>query len=332
MDAKSAFDVVLKELLIKNLYFSGTTGETLLYLDARLGNRQTYLDWNGQLMGPILDEQGVEQGGINSSDFYKIFGKEQLQTVQDSALGVPLGPLTISGVGQADDTGLLSNNIHKLYFLLHLTKIFCDKYQVELCSEKTKLQVYNKSNLDELADYVKHVNPIKVGGEQINFTDTAEHVGVLRSTAGNLPSILARIAGHKAALGAVLHTGMARSHRGNPAASLKIQQIYTNPVLFSGLGSLVLNEHEVNIVGQHHKETISNLQRLLPLTPLAVIYFLAGTLPGAAFQHLRQLSIFGMITRMPANILNTHARNIFSHVTITTKSWFHQIRDLLSSS
>ena len=201
LDAKSAFDVVLKELLIKNLYFSGTTGETLLYLDARLGNQQTYLDWNGQFMGPILDEQGVEQGGINSSYFYKIFGKEQLQTVQDSSLGVPLGPLTISGVGQADDTGLLSNNIHKLYFLLHLTKIFCAKYQVELCSEKTKLQVYNKSNLDELADYVKHVNPIKVGGEQINFTDTAEHVGVLRSTAGNLPSILACIAGHKAALG-----------------------------------------------------------------------------------------------------------------------------------
>ena len=121
---------------------------------------------------------------------------------------------------------------------------------------------------------------------------------------------------------------MARSHRGNPAASLKIQQIYTNPVLFSGLGSLVLNEHEVNIVGQHHKETISNLQRLLPLTPCSVVYFLAGTLPGAAFQHLRQLSIFGMITRMPAKILNTHARNIFNYVTITTKSWFYQIRDL----
>ena len=136
---------------------------------------------------------------------------------------------------------------------------------MELCSDKTKLQVYNKSDLGDLADYVKQVNPIKVGGDKINFTDTAEHVGVLRSTAGNLPSILARVAAHKNALGAVLHTGMARSHRGNPAASLKIQQMYTNPVLFSGLGSLVLNDQEVNIVGQHHKETISNLQRLLPL-------------------------------------------------------------------
>ena len=74
-------------------------------------------------MCPILDEQGVEQGGINSSDFYKIFGKEQLQTAQDSALGVPLGPLIISGGGQAYDTGLLSDDIHKLYYLLQVAVI-----------------------------------------------------------------------------------------------------------------------------------------------------------------------------------------------------------------
>ena len=39
-----------------------------------------------------------------------------------------------------------------------------------------------------------------------------------------------------------VHTGIARSHRGNPAASLRIQQIYGNPVLFSGLGPLVPNK------------------------------------------------------------------------------------------
>ena len=63
LDAKSAFDVVLGELLIKNLYCSGTTGETLVYLNNRLQNRETVLDWNGQLMGPIFDEQDLEQGG-----------------------------------------------------------------------------------------------------------------------------------------------------------------------------------------------------------------------------------------------------------------------------
>ena len=50
--------------------------------------------------------------------------------------------------------------------------------------------------------------------------------------------------------------------------------------------------------------------------------------PGAAFLQIRQLSIFGMITRLPTNILHNHAQNIFSCITSSPKSWFHQIRDL----
>ena len=328
LDAKSAYDYVLKELLIKNLYFAGTSGDTLLYLDKRLENRQTYLDWNGDLMGPILDEQGTEQGGVNSTDFYKIFGKEQLSSAQSSSLGVPLGPLSISGIGQADDTALVANSIKDLMNLLHLTTVFCAKYQVQLCSDKTKLLVYHRKDDREEVEYIKGTNPITINSEHIEFTDSAEHVGLVRSSAGNLPTLLARIIAHKNALGAVLHTGMARAHRGNPAASLRIQQMYANSVLFSGLGSLVLNDQEVAMITQHHKKTISNLQRLIPLTPRAVIFFLAGTLPGEAFLHLRQLSIFGMLCRLPSNVLNIHAQNIFNFITSSPKSWFHQIRDL----
>ena len=40
------------------------------------------------------------------------------------------------------------------------------------------------------------------------------------------------------------------------------------------------------------------------------------------------LSIFGMITRLRGNIINTHAVNIFNFSTPSSKSWFHQIRDL----
>ena len=34
----------------------------------------------------IIDEQGLEQGGVSSSDLYKIFGKEQLASAQESKL------------------------------------------------------------------------------------------------------------------------------------------------------------------------------------------------------------------------------------------------------
>ena len=54
------------------------------------------------------------KGGSVALIFIKIFSREQLQTAQNSALGVSLEPLTISGIGQADDTALVSNSIHNL--------------------------------------------------------------------------------------------------------------------------------------------------------------------------------------------------------------------------
>ena len=80
------------------------------------------------------------------------------------------------------------------------------------------------------------------------------------------------------------------------------------------------------MIDQHHKETLRCLLRLHQNTPRSVIYFLAGCLPGSALLHLRQLSIFGMITRLPGSILHQHATSIFSFSTISKKSWFLQIR------
>ena len=105
MDAKSAFDKVVRQILVRNLYLSGTTGEELLLINHRLENRTTYAEWDRTLMGPISDQVGVEQGNVNSGDFYKTYGRTQLQMAQDSSLGVELArDLVISSIGLADDT------------------------------------------------------------------------------------------------------------------------------------------------------------------------------------------------------------------------------------
>ena len=77
--------------MVKKLFHVQDLDQSLLLVNNRLENRTTYVDWNGTLMGPIHDELGLEQGGSNSSDFYKIYGKEQLSLAQDSKLGVNLG-------------------------------------------------------------------------------------------------------------------------------------------------------------------------------------------------------------------------------------------------
>jgi hypothetical protein len=222
LDAQSAIDVVLREL-IKNLYFScNTNGNSLHYIKNRVGNRRTFIDWEGNLIGPIIDESGLEQGGVPSSDFYKIYGKEQITTAQDSSLGVKVGNEIISGIGLADDTALVSNDIHKLLLLLKLTEEFCKRFHVKLCAAKTKLQVYHTKEMQTMVNYAMETNPLQIDGKKINFVGTAEHVGLLRSSSGNHLTLLDRITAHNKAHGAVLHTGMARGHHGNPAASLHV--------------------------------------------------------------------------------------------------------------
>ena len=107
------FDTVVIEYLIRNFYLAGMNGNSLIYVNNRLQNRLTYLDWNRTLMGPIYDEHGLEQGGINSSDFYKIYNNDMLNIIEEGSQGVDVGGgQTISGVGQADDVALLANDIY----------------------------------------------------------------------------------------------------------------------------------------------------------------------------------------------------------------------------
>ena len=328
LDAKSAFDRVLRKLLIRNLYFVGTEGEELLLLNKRLEFRQTFAEWDKQMMGPIHDELGVEQGGVSSGDFYKIYAKNQLQLAQSSNLGVRLArDIIVSAIGQADDVLLVSNNLHSLQNLLQLSLFYCAKYNVELCPTKTKLQVLNTTKMRAEVAYLKEFSPVKLNGRKLEFEDNADHVGIVRSVTGNLPNILTRITAHKNAVAAVLHAGAAHHHRGNPAASLRLQQVYGFPVLLSGLGALVLSKLEISMISRHYQRTLQLLLRLHQNTPHAVCYFLAGCLPGEALLHLRQLSILGMIASLPGTLLHAHALNAFT-IRSSSKSWFYQVRDL----
>ena len=329
LDARSAFDRVVRQLLVRNLYKSGMYGSSLRYIDNRLKNRKTYLEHDKVLMGPIHDKNGVEQGGINSGDFFKIYNNEQFETGHSSNLGVQVSnTITISTIGQADDACLLSDDIYNLQYLLMLSLQYCKKFDVDLCAEKTKLLALSTKDAKVFVDIFEAINPIKIDGHPIKFVQTADHVGVVRSADGNLPHIISRISSHKKALGATMSAGIAQNHRANPTASLKAHQVYASTVLMSGMASLHLNTAEVKIIDQHVKVTVQNLQKLHANTPSSFVFFMGGTLPGTAVLHQRQLSLFGMICRLPDNVLHNIAMEKLSFGSFSSKSWFLQVRDL----
>ena len=146
-----------------------------------------------------------------------------------------------------------------------------------------------------------------MGQTDISFVDTAEHVGIVRSVSSNLPHIQERILSHMKALASVLFSGMSRRHRANPLSSLRVEKTFGSPVLFSGVGSLILNKSELDVISHHVKTTTENLLKLHNKTPEPFVFLISGTFPAAATLHIKQLSLFSMICRLPDNILNTVA-------------------------
>ena len=58
-------------------------------------------------------------------------------------LGTDVQNVPVAAIGQADDTGLVSNDILQLQHILQLTLNYCAKYQVKLSTTKTKLLALN---------------------------------------------------------------------------------------------------------------------------------------------------------------------------------------------
>ena len=208
---------------------------------------------------------------------------------------------------------------------------YCRKYHVHLAPEKTKLLAFSTPKHRSDVSYLELINNLQINGTCINFTSTADHVGIVRSSDNsNLPHILDRISNHKRALFGVLPAGLARKHNSNPAASLRVQNVYALPVLLSGLGSIQLANSETTDLEKHFKNTLRCLMKLPDKCPDSVVYFLSGSIPIIAHIHKKKLNLFGMITRLPGNILHKLADKLLSTEPDNSKSWFIGIRHLCS--
>ena len=329
LDKQSAFDSVLKEHILSEAYSAAgyQADQSLLYMANRLNTRRTFLQFSSTLMGPIHDKRGVEQGGVYSGDQFQLVNNKELVVTNTAGLGLNMGETSVGSIGVADDVSLVSPDPHALQSLLNLSQSITSNRCMVNVHEKTKLLLYHPKG-DTSANYWQEVKPIMMNGDPLPLSPQAEHVGVLRSPGGgNLASITARMAGHTKSLYSVISCGMARNHRGNPAASLMVEACYSAPKLFSGLASLLLSPADMQVLSVHRRLTLQRLQRLHPCTPAPALHFLSGSLPAPALVHKHQFTLLHMVALLgPSNILFQHGLYVL-HNSIKN-SWFTQVRAL----
>ena len=143
-----------------------------------------------------MDTQGVEQRGIASDKVHRLVNNDQLATAQQSELGVELGSAaTPEGLVRQvqGDVSLLAGSLAKLRALLQHTKMYCDKYQVKLVANKTKLLVYTTKHTELQSKVELATTTINVDGLDISPSQDTSNVGVLCSAEGNGPNISAQL-------------------------------------------------------------------------------------------------------------------------------------------
>ena len=101
LDARAAFDLTIREIIVRKLHSIGTTGHSLLYLDNRLKFRSTFIEWDYKVLGPIKDELGFELRGVSSGDLYTLYNADQLSMGQEARLGIDIRPVHVASIGQA---------------------------------------------------------------------------------------------------------------------------------------------------------------------------------------------------------------------------------------
>ncbi|CAC5372934.1 unnamed protein product [Mytilus coruscus] len=85
LDAKSSFDVVIPSHLMKWLYHTGIDDKHWTIIQSMHTNATSAVKWNNQPTQQFNVLQGVRQGGILSTDLYKLYINPLLNILETSS-------------------------------------------------------------------------------------------------------------------------------------------------------------------------------------------------------------------------------------------------------
>lgn len=248
LDKLSAFDTALKEHIIREIFTAAhhIPSQSILYMANRLSSRKTYLKVQSQVLGPINDIRGVEQGGISSSQQFQLITNHELTTLNCTGLGIPFGPDSIAAIGLADNQVLITTSTNRAHTLVDMAVDLGNQNNLTNIPSKTKLIITNpKASRRPVHAPIPSSSSITVDGVTMLSSAEATHLGVIRSShhSSNSP---VRFKAHTKSVFATLNIGLAKNHWTSHATSLKIHSVYLSPILFSGLATLVLTTSELS--------------------------------------------------------------------------------------
>ena len=178
LDGASAFEVVNRDILLRELYCAGEGGQFWQASKFSYENTNTRIKMNQQLSRNFEEGLGVKQGHIKSSDNYKIYKNPLLDAIDNACLGVWIGQVNVGLTACANDEYLMADTPSKLQAKLEIAEFYGTTYLATYAASKTKVTVVGSG-----ADirFYQETSPRKLTGSKVLVSDDNDHLGQIIS-------------------------------------------------------------------------------------------------------------------------------------------------------
>ena len=232
LDAKSAFDVVSHQSLMRKLFHIGIEGNLWTLISSLHQDAKSAVKWQGQISEKFRVEQGVRQGGILSTDLYKVYEDSLLDRLCMARNATTIGPVICAAPACADDCAVLADTPELLQSFL----------DIGVDSSKMKRYILQpvKSVILEILNRLRRDNRESNTGWDLNGVqkpkvDKTMHVGICRSSDTDERAVAENIKKARRTMYSLMSSGMHGENGLDPETSLHINQIYVLPVLLYGM-------------------------------------------------------------------------------------------------
>ena len=329
LDAKSAFDVVDIDILMRKLFLLGVQPSTWKIIDELHQNTKTCVKWKQQTSETFSSHQGVKQGGLLSAELYKLYIEDLLKTYENSKLGCHIGTLTINAIACADDITLVCDNPYDLQVHVNQAVNYSNTHRYKLQPQKSVIIEINNTK----RNHRDRQPPIKINQNNMPVVEKSAPLGILRSKSKEKTEathIERNITKARRTAYSLLSAGFHGVNGLDPMTSLSLYKTYIQPVLTYGLE--IVQPKQSNLVKlELFQKTILKQILSLPInTPDPTAYIISGLLPVEAIIDIKCMSLFNNICRQSDNAIEKQlAMRQLLNKSTDNRSWFINIKKIL---
>ena len=322
LDAKSAFDVVNHNSLLRKVYHLGIDGAHWNLITSLHTNAQTVIKWDGNFSKKFEIKQGVRQGGILSTDLYKIYENPLLDRLENIDHGAKIGEIGCAAPACADDVAVASSKPEPLQSLVSTSEDYGSMERYEFQLVKSVVLKVNPAENDE--DYVWLLN-----GEPMPVVTESMHVGILRSASTQETAVQENVKKARRTLYSLMPSGC-HGHNGlDQESTVHLFQTYVLPTLIYGMEVVLPRGKHLDTLEKFYKKYMKLLLSIPVTTADPAVYIISGTIPVEATIHKRALTLFGNISRLTSSSIEKRiARRQLNIKGQKSNSWFVALREL----